>query len=696
MVRAFAVDGARKPPTQPSTIALQRPVARRAVGTTHQRRAVEETDGLAPQPRFGRDFSTIPIHGDQPTAFGPPSVVSSSRHVAAAAPLILRRECACGGACPECRARRDGTGTSVGDGGPVASTLLVGRHDDPLEVEAQRIADRVVTTSAADLAVSTSPRLLSRTCASCKPDELYRAAARPAALDGNPAPRSVHRVLAQPGRPLDAASRRFFEPRLDTHLGHVRLHDDAQASSSARDVGAHAYTVGRHIVFDTAPDVASDRGRRLIAHELAHVLQQTAPAARRNSGPAATLRRTCGPAAIGQQPECARRAPQWVAGPAFKFVVDCDDFSSGEQERLVVLVTSVDPRATFEIHGYASTTGDPGFNDQLACARALRASAALTGSAGIAASRVTGIVSHGETPGPAAERQSVVVAVTTPAAVVRHQFRASAWSFLSCAPCNPYTDDGTLGLAPPTTEPTSSTFRQRHFVELEVATTDARHLDPATAGVTSFGHVVGHSGYCGTVTAAHVLSATGPGSGTRITSPVHGEGIEVRSAFSTQVGAVVPATLPGAPCGFLGTNPLIPPIHNTFVARLFADGTKQSGFVTASAFPFHFLYEDGTLLRRGGAPVNPGVDFPTWATSTGVPVAASIVGFKALRVACCRPTIAGAACDTLCVGGISVPSPAFSAVACAVFGATLAAGGCPSACTPAGGACTAPTLPANP
>jgi hypothetical protein len=608
---------------------------------------------------------------------------------------ILRRECGCGGTCPECRARGEVMRASAGAGGPVPSTLVVGHHDDPLEVEAQKIADRVVTTSAADLAVSTSPRRLSRTCASCGPDadELYRAVAAPAALDGHPAPGSVHRVLAQPGRPLDAAARRFFEPRFDTHLGHVRLHDDAQASSSARDVGAHAYTVGRHIVFETAPDMASGRGRRLIAHELAHVLQQTPSAARRKPGSTATLRRVCGSAAIGQRPECPRRAPQWVPGPAFAFDVNCDDFAGGEQGRLVALVTSADPRATFEIHGYASTAGDLGFNDQLACARALQALAALTGRAGIAASRITGILSHGATEGPAAERQSVVVAVTTPAAVATHHFRVAALSFLSCAPCNPYTDDGALGLAPPATEPTSSTFRQRHFVELEVATTDARHLDPATPGVTSSDHIVGHSGYCGTVTAAHVLSATGPGAASRITSPVHGEGIEVESGFATQVGATVPPTLPSAPCGFLGTNPLIPPIHNTFVARLFADGTKESGFVTASTFPFHYLYEDGTLLRRRGTPVNPGVDFPAWATSTGVPLAATDVGFRVLRFACCSPTIFAAVCPGACHGGRSVP---FNPVACVGLAARLATSGCPSACAPAGGSCSVPTMPPNP
>jgi hypothetical protein len=72
-----------------------------------------------------------------------------------------------------------------------------------------------------------------------------------------------------------------MEPRFGRDFSHVRIHRDAQAASSARAVDAHAYTVGRDIVFGRdqyAPE--TEFGRRLLAHELAHVVQRS-PALRR-------------------------------------------------------------------------------------------------------------------------------------------------------------------------------------------------------------------------------------------------------------------------------------------------------------------------------------------------------------------------------------------------------------------------------
>ena len=89
------------------------------------------------------------------------------------------------------------------------------------------------------------------------------------------APPIVHDVLAAPGRLLDAGIRTALEPRFGHSFAHVRVHDDARAAASARAVEAHAYTVGRDVVFAAGryrPE--SGEGRRLIAHELAHVVQQ--------------------------------------------------------------------------------------------------------------------------------------------------------------------------------------------------------------------------------------------------------------------------------------------------------------------------------------------------------------------------------------------------------------------------------------
>jgi Domain of unknown function (DUF4157) len=88
-------------------------------------------------------------------------------------------------------------------------------------------------------------------------------------------PPIVNDALSSPGRPLDAPARDFMESRFGHDFGHVRIHTDGQAAESARAVNAHAYTVGQDIVFDHGKyDPHSESGQHLLAHELAHTIQQ--------------------------------------------------------------------------------------------------------------------------------------------------------------------------------------------------------------------------------------------------------------------------------------------------------------------------------------------------------------------------------------------------------------------------------------
>lgn len=95
------------------------------------------------------------------------------------------------------------------------------------------------------------------------------------ALPPRAAPSSVHAVLNSSGQPLDSATRAYFEPRFGCDFSQVRVHSDGAAQQSAREVNAHAYTVGHNIVFGAgrfSPETKD--GRHLLAHELTHVLQQ--------------------------------------------------------------------------------------------------------------------------------------------------------------------------------------------------------------------------------------------------------------------------------------------------------------------------------------------------------------------------------------------------------------------------------------
>ncbi|HEY6112365.1 MAG TPA: DUF4157 domain-containing protein [Chthoniobacterales bacterium] len=92
-------------------------------------------------------------------------------------------------------------------------------------------------------------------------------------------PPIVHEVLRSPGQPLDAQTRAFMEARFGHDLRNVRVHTDARAAESARAVKAFAYTVGRDIVF-ACPQyrLNAAEGKKLLAHELVHVIQQGKPA----------------------------------------------------------------------------------------------------------------------------------------------------------------------------------------------------------------------------------------------------------------------------------------------------------------------------------------------------------------------------------------------------------------------------------
>jgi hypothetical protein len=119
-----------------------------------------------------------------------------------------------------------------------------------------------------------APTQVSRNFAACEEGRLQKKQAEPqTAVDEAPA--TVQGVLGAPGQPLDAETRAFMEPRFGHDFGDVKVHSDLAAARSAQSLGAAAYTAGHDIVF--AADYftpTTPTGRRLIAHELAHVVQQ--------------------------------------------------------------------------------------------------------------------------------------------------------------------------------------------------------------------------------------------------------------------------------------------------------------------------------------------------------------------------------------------------------------------------------------
>ncbi|HQR54078.1 MAG TPA: DUF4157 domain-containing protein [Burkholderiales bacterium] len=138
------------------------------------------------------------------------------------------------------------------------------------------VALRILAASRSRPGAPSAPWLQRRcacgTCAACRQKAQANGARDLAGI-----PASVHEVLRSPGQALDTATRSFFEARFGHDFGRVRVHADIPAAESANAVAASAYTVGSHVVFGAgryAP--ATDAGRRLLAHELTHVVQQGA------------------------------------------------------------------------------------------------------------------------------------------------------------------------------------------------------------------------------------------------------------------------------------------------------------------------------------------------------------------------------------------------------------------------------------
>lgn len=95
------------------------------------------------------------------------------------------------------------------------------------------------------------------------------------ASDSGGVPPIVNDVLRSPGQPLDANTSAFFESRFGYDFSRVRVHSDAAAAQSAHAINANAYTVGSEVVFGAGMYAPETRpGAGLLAHELAHVVQQ--------------------------------------------------------------------------------------------------------------------------------------------------------------------------------------------------------------------------------------------------------------------------------------------------------------------------------------------------------------------------------------------------------------------------------------
>jgi hypothetical protein len=167
-------------------------------------------------------------------------------------------------------------------GYPVQAKLKVGAPDDVHEREADAVAERVMAAPEATV---------QRKCENCaqedeqkkdaeqsepekQDEEIQRKETGGAATLTNNGAAAIAASRGG-GQPLPTGERAFFEPRMGANLGPVRIHADAQAARLSADLAARAFTVGSDVYFGGGEYRPGEgEGRRLIAHELTHVLQQ--------------------------------------------------------------------------------------------------------------------------------------------------------------------------------------------------------------------------------------------------------------------------------------------------------------------------------------------------------------------------------------------------------------------------------------
>ncbi len=162
----------------------------------------------------------------------------------------------------------------------VQPKLTINQPNDEYEREADAMADKVMRmpdpSVNSNLFFKPAAPSIQRKCAHCEEEEkkIQPKESNSDTTIASPQTEDYINSLSG-GRALNEKERKFFEPRMGYDFSDVKIHTAAEATKSAQSINALAYTTGNDIVFNEgqyAPD--ADKGRRLLAHELTHVMQQ--------------------------------------------------------------------------------------------------------------------------------------------------------------------------------------------------------------------------------------------------------------------------------------------------------------------------------------------------------------------------------------------------------------------------------------
>lgn len=159
--------------------------------------------------------------------------------------------------------------------------LAINQPNDVYEQEADHMADKVMRmadpTFNQNAFFKPAINQVQRKCQACEEEEkhVHRKEVNGAKAEGSIRLDSYISSLGSSGQPMSQTSRQFFEPRFGHNFSNVKIHTDSVAAKSAQSINALAYTTGNNIVFNSGQySPESDSGKKLMAHELTHVIQQ--------------------------------------------------------------------------------------------------------------------------------------------------------------------------------------------------------------------------------------------------------------------------------------------------------------------------------------------------------------------------------------------------------------------------------------
>jgi outer membrane protein OmpA-like peptidoglycan-associated protein len=305
--------------------------------------------------------------------------------------------------------------------GAIQATLRIGQPDDIYEQEADRVANQVMQMPGGSLArkesdpgypgcmqeesgiIQTKP--LSEQITPLNPFVLRQASVggeRVFSKTAEVSPDIASSIRAMKGRgaSLSDSSRDFFEPRFESNFSEVRVHTNSQAVEAAGAVNAKAFTTGKDIFFAAGQySPATHTGKRLLAHELTHVVQQGGSETYGGKVGAHTLQRQ---ADISQAPgglSCTLvTGSAAFEGSHLLFPISASNLNANHLAHITAFVNQWRADGAtddVQVDGYASVDGPQPLNWRLSCQRAESVERELI-SQGVPAARLA-TVAHGET-----------------------------------------------------------------------------------------------------------------------------------------------------------------------------------------------------------------------------------------------------------------------------------------------------------